>query len=518
MSDEIDKTVQKYIQVLTDIYKFNKIKKIIEEIHEKNSFNKKKIKKCICKYVVVNDNQIKFDLKCNSKIDYKKLKIMFKKSKDKTEENNVDFMFNNICLDDEPKKKKIIIKKKKDNIVDIVDIVNDDHIDKKTEKLANILDGLMTIEYPEQKSDEWFRMRNERVTASDSACILGLNPYEHQYKFLIKKVLNPPFEGAKNTYHGCKYEMTATMIYEFRNNVKVAEFGLVAHPHYNFLAASPDGIVSKYKLDGISKTKMVGRMLEIKCTTTRKIVMTGDVKGDICPIYYWTQVQLQLECCNLEECDFWQCKILEYGSRDEFIADTGAEPYLSKTTGFEKGCIIQVLPKDKFKEIKDGNYWDVVYSYAKYLYPPKITMSPLECDMWIAETMANFNEIMKKNNLDPEDYFFDSVKYWKLIESSCALIERDTKWFNEVKPEIEKVWKYVLYFRENPEKSNLFFNWISKITEKYKVYSWKNKEAHEKTNEQIVKMAEFISNDPVKNGLTDKYIIDNYNSKLKELI
>ena len=63
MSDEIDKTVQKYIQVLTDIYKFNKIKKIIEEIHEKNSFNKKKIKKCICKYVVVYNNQIKFDLK-----------------------------------------------------------------------------------------------------------------------------------------------------------------------------------------------------------------------------------------------------------------------------------------------------------------------------------------------------------------------------------------------------------------------------------------------------------------------
>lgn len=513
MSDEIDKTVQKYIQVLTDIYEFNKIKKIINEIHEKNSFNKKKIKKCICKYIIIDNNKIKFDLKCNSKLDYKKLKNMFKKPKDKTEEINTDFMFNNLCLDDKPEKKKIIIKKKDDE-----NNIDDDIIDKKTEKLSNILDELMKIEYPEQKSDEWFRMRNERVTASDSACILGLNPYEHQYKFLIKKVLNPPFEGAKNTYHGCKYEQTATMIYELRNNVKVAEFGLVAHPHYNFLAASPDGIVSKYKLDGKSKTKLVGRMLEIKCTTTRKIVMEGEIKGEICPIYYWTQVQLQLECCNLEECDFWQCKILEYDNREKFIEDTGDKPYISKTTGFEKGCIIQVLPKDKYREIKEGNYWDVVYSYAKYLYPPKITMSVSECDTWIIETMANFNEVMKENNLDPDDYFFDTIKYWKLVQSNCALIKRDKKWFNDVKPEIEKLWNYVLYFRENPEKSDLFFNWITKNTEKYKKYNPKNVYAHDNTNKQIIEMAEFIANDPIKNGITDKYIIDNYDSKLKELI
>ena len=35
----------------------------------------------------------------------------------------------------------------------------------------------------------------------------------------------------------------------------------------------------------------------------------GEIDGEICPHYYWVQVQVQLECCDLEEFDFWQCSI-----------------------------------------------------------------------------------------------------------------------------------------------------------------------------------------------------------------
>ena len=90
-------------------------------------------------------------------------------------------------------------------------------------------------------------------------------------------------------------------------NVSTSEFGLIGHPKYSFLGASPDRICNHYKLDGIHKSKYVGRMLEIKCPLVRKIKMSGPIVDNICPIYYWIQVQLQLECCDLEECDFWQC-------------------------------------------------------------------------------------------------------------------------------------------------------------------------------------------------------------------
>tara|TARA_A100001015_G_C14893055_1_gene673244 strand:- start:796 stop:1179 length:384 start_codon:yes stop_codon:yes gene_type:complete len=64
-------------------------------------------------------------------------------------------------------------------------------------------------------------------------------------------------------------EEPATMAYQYRMNVIVEEFGLMMHPKYSFLGASPDGIVNKYKLDGEHKTKYVGRMLYPKCPTCR---------------------------------------------------------------------------------------------------------------------------------------------------------------------------------------------------------------------------------------------------------
>lgn len=140
------------------------------------------------------------------------------------------------------------------------------------------------------------------ITASDGGTIVGLNPYEHEFGFIAKKVHGKPFETSVDCYHGKKYEQVATMAYEYRMNVRVKEFGLCQHPKYTFIGASPDGIVSEYKLktkDGRtwdeiekevelikkeenkikymdrygSKTKYVGRMLEIKCPMRRKILM-----------------------------------------------------------------------------------------------------------------------------------------------------------------------------------------------------------------------------------------------------
>jgi putative phage-type endonuclease len=309
----------------------------------------------------------------------------------------------------------------------------DDIIDNETKSMIKIVSKLMAIEYPEQRSPEWFAMRDKCATASDGGCIIGENHYEPQFKFLIKKVQRPPFESNIFCHHGTKYENIATMIYEYRMNVQVEEFGLVCHPKYSFLAASPDGIVGKYKLDGKTLTKHIGTMLEIKCPFRRKIKHTGEIKGVICPIYYWVQVQLQLECCDLKECAFWQCDIQEYTNRNEFICDTDInEPFRSKQTQFEKGCVIQMLPMDKTDDIKNEKYLDILYGSSKYLYPLHIEMSPMDCDIWVAETMANFN------TLCPKGYRFDKIIYWKLVNSNCSIIPRDKNWFNEKLPEFKK--------------------------------------------------------------------------------
>ena len=72
----------------------------------------------------------------------------------------------------------------------------------------------------------------------------------------------------------------------------------------------------------------------------------GALNGDICPHYYWCQVQTQLYVTGLDECDFLQCKIEEYDDWEDFVMDSQVNiPGLSRKTNLEKGCIIQLLPK-----------------------------------------------------------------------------------------------------------------------------------------------------------------------------
>ena len=161
----------------------------------------------------------------------------------------------------------------------------------------------------------------------------------------------------------------------------VEEYGLIPHlpePRISYIGASPDGIASHYTLDN-QFSEMVGRMLEIKCPFSRNIKTEGAIDGEICPHYYWCQVQQQLECCDLEYCDFWQCNLKEYLDRDEWLEDkipTASTEEQNKKIDIpvncQKGCIIQLLPKNKITEF--------CLFDAKYIYPPSINMTLFEYD------------------------------------------------------------------------------------------------------------------------------------------
>jgi predicted phage-related endonuclease len=98
---------------------------------------------------------------------------------------------------------------------------------------------------------------------------------------------------------GQKFEPLSVLIYERDYNTKVEDFGCIQHPKYNFIGASPDGIVTD------KKSQKFGKMLEIKNVVSREI--TGIPKKE-----YWVQMQLQMEVCDLDECDFLETKFIEY--------------------------------------------------------------------------------------------------------------------------------------------------------------------------------------------------------------
>ena len=337
----------------------------------------------------------------------------------------------------------------------IHDTQTDDDKDEIYNKRLKQFEFLRAIVLPEQRSDAWFKMREGRITASDGGTVLGLNHYEPQYKFILKKTVGAPFTSNLPCYHGKKYEEIATMIYSYRMNVYIEEFGLIAHPVYYFLAASPDGICSPYKYNKKHISKYVGRMLEIKCPFgikgRKRILSEGPVIDEICPIYYWVQVQLQLECCDLNECDFWQCDISEYKSRDDFIKDTCSdEPFRSRYSGCEKGVVIQLIPKNKV-ELTGEKYKQMIYDDAKIIYPPSIEMSPSDCDKWIVETLSTYTTKDEYTN-----YIFEQVLYWRLNYSRNITIQRNKLWFENNLNKFEKMWNYVKYLRNHQDKLDKF--------------------------------------------------------------
>ena len=342
------------------------------------------------------------------------------------------------------------------------------NIPKKYKDLENHFQELFNTPQPEQRTKEWYDFRYSRVTASDTATALDLNPYEPVETFIIKKC-DPdfPFLHNKFVHHGKKYEPIATMVYEHIYNTKVTEFGALPSIKYPYLAASPDGICSKSTLDG-KFSERLGTMLEIKCPFSRPIKTSGEIEGGICPHYYFCQVQQQLECCELDVCDFWQCQLQEYETRDEYLKDTTFKSILTEGTDssvkeidpkITRGCIIQLGPRVWEPEFEgDLREWK-----STYLYPPRLDMTISEYDDWIVKTTSNW--ISEFPDLY-EKYYFDKVIYWKLPMSHNVPIYRDKKWFQDILPVVKYTWKKVDYYRTHLDE----LDFIKKIADKRKAF------------------------------------------------
>ena len=211
---------------------------------------------------------------------------------------------------------------------------------------------------------------------------------------------------------GQKYEEISRMLYESRNNTQVGEFGCIPHSDYPFLGASPDGI----NINPLSP--LYGRMLEIKNIVNREI--------DGVPLEeYWIQMQLQMQVCKCDECDFLETRFKEYADEEEFLKDSASdldnEFHLTNARTL-KGVFSYF--------IKDGG--TPVYYYAPLYLTRK------EYDTWCEEIIDKHTDLVWIKNI-----------YWYLDQYSCVLVLRNDIWFQNAIPQIEKVWNIILHERES---------------------------------------------------------------------
>lgn len=155
---------------------------------------------------------------------------------------------------------------------------------------------------PVQKSEGWFALRRDCLTASALATALGVNKYEKPEGLILTKCGHNEFKGNEATRHGEKYEDEARILYEEEYDEVVHELGIIPHPVLKFLAGSPDGVTES------------GRLVEIKCPMARRI------EADV-PEHYMPQLQLLMEILDLDVCDFIQYKpvSITYPDPSEFV-------------------------------------------------------------------------------------------------------------------------------------------------------------------------------------------------------
>jgi putative phage-type endonuclease len=198
--------------------------------------------------------------------------------------------------------------------------IEDKH-DAVLDEIAQKIQGLRELPQPDQRTPEWYKMRWNLITASNAYKAFETQASINQ---LIYEKCQPLKENGgedeevkmvntNTAFHwGQKYEPLSVMLYEHMYDSKIEDFGCIQHPVYKFLGASPDGIVIK------SESGRYGRMIEIKNPVSREI--TGIPKKE-----YWVQMQLQMEVCDLDECDFLETKFAEYSDYTSYNEDTSVE-------------------------------------------------------------------------------------------------------------------------------------------------------------------------------------------------
>lgn len=265
---------------------------------------------------------------------------------------------------------------------------------QKLERYRARLGDLQRLPVVEQRTPEWYDMRQGMMTASDLAQALGKGKFATQKDFFVKK---SGYETQTFDYSlpplkwGTMYEPVATAFYEHVTRKKVHEFGLLKHPALDWFGCSPDGITE----DGI--------MLEIKCPYRRKI--TGEV-----PQQYYYQVQGQLEVCGLQECDFLECTLQEYSSEQAFLSDDGA---------IAKGIVLEA----------PGGPTGYTYAYSPW------GLSPAAALDWAREHGGGAA--------------FPKAHLWHLQTFNIARVYKDAAFVSQQLGSAAAVWETVLHFRRD---------------------------------------------------------------------
>jgi len=305
---------------------------------------------------------------------------------------------------------------------------------------------IAAIPIVEQKSPEWFRLREGMISASDAGYFLKKCGNSKAMDALKIKIglKNYAASTAPPLLHGNTYEDVTRAIYESRNQVTVTEYGILSSPT-SCIGASPDGIITRCNSPSFECQSRYGRLLEIKNPYSREIDNT--IKPE-----YMVQILQQQYTTGLPVCDFVETTIVDkyckntnanypaYVTLDDMLNDkldtnnanfknrirNGNIPYENLTKyGNEKGVVVW------YSKVMAEN--DIRHRYI--LYPLDGIYDKSKIEKWIVD----MNSTQFADN-----FFFKEVKYWRLEVYCEKTVVYDAKLFEgSYIPDLKKVWDVI---------------------------------------------------------------------------
>lgn len=276
-----------------------------------------------------------------------------------------------------------------------------------------------------QRTPEWLEARSGLLTASEISAALKMTPtacshyvkefgLENSFVYNPRKSCNPYMSTAalikkksapsattdiSNSDFmawGTLYEEVARQIYVQMTGETVHDFGLLVHPKYpDLFGASPDGVTSS------------GKVLEIKVPSVR-------VPGTIVQLQYAFQMYLQMDVTGLDRGDFFDVRIIEWTSKDEWLVSAGEQ----QVSRFHTHGIVCQDPES-----------------LKYSYAPDDTLTTEQFLTWAHS----------KQSLGMRPVYYQMVAY-ELIG-----ITRDPNWLTDNLDELRSVMNAIKRAREMPK-------------------------------------------------------------------
>jgi putative phage-type endonuclease len=333
----------------------------------------------------------------------------------------IDDMLN--CIDNLTKLDLFIYKHKKANIKDLyksylisntymkeydIDFVENRY--NELFKYKKILKDLKKLKLIKQRTEEWFNIRKQRLTASDLGEAISNNNTRLAKKKAGVLKDNTNYTTIAPLKWGTMFENMAMRCYsQDRDNIVIHEFGLIEDKTNIHFGASPDGITD------------MGIMIEIKCPYSRKI------KEDEIPRKYQLQIQGQLAVCDLNECDYIECEFKTYLTDEEYINDI-----INNFGNSNKhhGVIAEFINSSKEYE---------------YIYSDKYLTVDMVFDN-IANKMSN-SSISSISSISSNKF----IKFtkWRLVNINVQRVKFDKNKWDEIVPKINSFWDKVEEFKKS---------------------------------------------------------------------